>query len=181
MTYNVSPHNNERDPEEEFWKGLADICAIMIAFTIAIILSGLLHSCKTKKVVEQTTDSTKVTAMHMEQSVSDARHIEITDNTTDRLIENTYIVNADGDTAKSILKERVYITKDRFVHDTLWQYKTITDSIDRFRYINRNIITERKLGWWEQTKIDTYNYLLIALLAIIASVVLYVYYRFKRK
>ena len=177
MMYNKRPYNTGQGPDNDFWKGLADLCAIFIAVSLAMLLASTLHSCKTKKVVEQTTDSTKITAMHMEQAVSDARHIEVTDNITERLVENTYILNADGDTAKSILKEKFYITKDRLIYDTLWQYNSRVDSVDRYRYINRNIITQRKLGWWEQTKIDTYNYLLIALLAILATIAIYIYYR----
>ena len=140
----------------------------------------LLSSCSTKKVSVDMERTDSAAMVQKERTDSVAVRTVYKDRFVDHYVNNLIMVSPNGDTLREKTFERLEITSNTYQHDSIVRLQAQVDSLTRLKkqYLCKTV--ERKLGWWEQTKIDTYEFVLIALLACIVVIVGYIFYRVKK-
>lgn len=147
---------------------------------VVSLVLWLLSSCSTKKVSVDIERTDSAAMVQKERTDSVAVRTVYKDRFVDHYVNNLIMVSPNGDTLREKTFERLEITSNTYQHDSIVRLQAQVDSLTRLKkqYLCKTV--ERKLSWWEQTKIDTYEFVLIALLACIVVIVGYIFYRVKK-
>lgn len=149
----------------------------MVLFGSLTLICHLMASCTKTEVVERTdtlvvrnTDTIRTT---IERNTSTIEY-------RDRWRDHFVVVNPiTGDTTKEVIKEKEYLSFSKTQHDSINIYRAKIDSLLNIK--NKVVTKEKELNWWQRFKIDTYIYVLIALLAHIVAAAVYIVYRIRRR
>lgn len=137
--------------KEDLWN------ILKIALLSAIVL--LLASCKTIEKVEYV-------PVEMVRSETQDRLVEIHDSI---YIHDSTVIRTKGDTVFETRWKYAY--RDRLVHDTAY--------VQRIDSIPLPYPVEKELTKWQQFKIDYMGYLVAILIAVLASIIIYIRWRLK--
>ena len=141
--------NGDYDPNDEA-AGCMGVLMSFVIFVLALIICGLLGSCKTTQYVpvpEYHHDTLiQIKVVHDSIHVKDSTHVEWKD---------------------SIIKIEHWHTEyvDHTVHDTLYQSKT--DTIPKPYPVEKRVEVEKQLSWWQKTTMYAGDVMLLLLLGLI--------------